>query len=212
MNMNPFEEAIRSDLLTLSSIKMGYVSAQDLYGRVFKFALKLSLIMLLINTGIRLAFMSVGLFNIPLTPGLVISLLMGTWVFAFVISLLPSMVFSRILIISRLLKGRLKIEGLIRDTFKNLARLCFWIYVGTYSLLTLLIVAIFGDVISDPFVLIAVTVLPQGFAFLVSTAITGFISGVEFERLGLGAVFNIVSEIIKNAKNQNQPNPLRKGE
>lgn len=212
MNENPFEEAIRSDLLTLSNIKMGYVSAQDLYGRVLKYALKYSLIMLLINTAIRLAFMAVGLFDLPFTPGVIISLMMGTWLFAFVLSLLHSMAFSRFLIISRLLKGRLKTEFLIKDTFKKFSRLYFWIYVGTYSLLTLLVAAPFSDVIADPFVLIFIIIFPQGFAFLVSTAITGFISGVEFERLGLGAVFNIISEIIKKSKNQNQLNPLGKGE
>ena len=35
MDSNPFESAIKSDLATLSTLKMGYVSAKDLYGSVF---------------------------------------------------------------------------------------------------------------------------------------------------------------------------------
>ena len=63
MDSNPFESAIKSDLAILSTLKMGYVSAKDLYGSVFKLTLKLSFLLLAINTGVRLVLMAVGLLS-----------------------------------------------------------------------------------------------------------------------------------------------------
>lgn len=200
MDINPFENAIKSDLTTLSTLKMGYVSAKDLYGSVLKLTLKLSFLLLAINTGVRLVFMAIGLFSIPFTPGFIIGLMIGTWMVCFLASLVLGMVLSRILLLSRLIKGRLKTEAIIRETFRHLSWVCLGIYTGAYAFSTFAVAAGFSDEMGNPWLLAFVTVFSQGIAFIASTGITGLLSGVELDRLGLGAVFNVLSELVAKAK------------
>jgi len=200
MDSNPFENAIKSDLTTLSTMKMGFVSAKDLYGSVLGLTLKLSFLLLAINTGVRLILMVLGLYPIMLTVGLMI----GTWMVCFLVSLVLSTVLSRLLIISKLIKGRLKTEALIRETYRHLGWVCLGIYIAAYAVITLVVVAGMDSHMNDSSVLTITTLLSQGFAFIVATGITGLLSGVELDRSGLGAVFNVLSEIITKAKKPHQ--------
>lgn len=204
MDLNPFENAIKSDLTTLSTIKMGYVSAQDLYGSVLRLTLKLSFLLLAINTGIRLVLMAVGLYPITFT----VSLMISTWMVGFIASLILGMVFSRLILISQLIKGRLKTEAIIRETFRHLGWVCLGIYMGVYAFITLLVVAGMDSHMNDPWPLAFTTIFSQGFAFIAATGVTGLLSGVELDRLGLGAVFNVLSELVAKAKKPQQSTPL----
>ena len=196
MDKNPFENAIKSDLATLSTLKMGYVSAKDLYGSVFRLTWKLSFLLLAINTGVRLVLMAVGLYPITLTLGLMI----GTWMVCFMASLVLGMVFSRLILISQLIKGRLKTEAIIRETFRHLGWVCLGIYIGVYAFITFFVALGVDDHLMDPWLLAFTTIFSQAFAFIAATGITGLLSGVELDRLGLGAVFNVLSELTAKAK------------
>lgn len=196
MDKNSFESAIKSDLATLSTMKMGYVSAKDLYGNVLTLTLKLSFLLLAINTGVRFVLMAAGLYPITLS----VSLMIGTWIVCFMASLVLGIVFSRLILISQLIKGRLKTEAIIRETFRYLGLVCLGIYIGVYAFVTLFVVLGFDDHLMDTGLIVFTTIFSQSVAFIAATGITGLLSGVELDRLGLGAVFNVLSEIIANAK------------
>lgn len=168
----------------------------------FWMAFKLSFLLLAINTGVRLVLMETGLFPIIFTVGLMV----GTWVACFMVGLVLGMALSRILIISKLIKGRLKTEALIRKTIRHLGWVGIGIYSAAYALITLFVVIGMDDHMNDAMVLTLITVISQGVAFIAATGITGFLSGVELDRLGLGAVFNVLSELIAKAKNKSPAN------
>jgi hypothetical protein len=200
MEPQQIEDAIKDDLATLSTLKMGYVSAKDLYGRVLWLACKLSFLLLAINTFVRLVFMGTGLYPITFT----ISLMIGTWTACFMATLVLVMVLSRVLIISKLIKGRLKTEFLLKKIFRHLGLVFLGIYSASYALITLIVIAGMDDHMNDPDVLAFITIFSQSISFITATGITGLLSGVELDRLGLGAVFNVLSEIIKKTKKSHQ--------
>ena len=150
--------------------------------------------------------MAVGLYPITFT----VSLMIGTWMVCFMASLVLGIVFSRLILISQLIKGRLKTEAIIRETFRHLGWVCFGIYSGAYALITLITVTGMDSHMNDPWPLAFITIFSQAGAFIVSTGITGLLSGVELDRLGLGAVFNVLSEIITKAKKSHQSTHLDK--
>jgi hypothetical protein len=200
MDSNSFESAIKSDLAILSTLKMGYISAKDLYGSIFNLTLKLSFLLLAINTGVRLALMASGLYPITLSAPLMI----GTWIVCFMTSLVFGFAVSRFILISQLIKGRLKTEGMIRETFRYLGWVCLGIYISVYAIITLLVVLGFDDHLMDPGLLAFTTLFSQAVAFIAATSITGLLSGVELDRLGLGAMFNVLSELITKARKSHQ--------
>lgn len=206
MEMQQLEQAIKSDLTTLSTLKMGFVSAKDFYGKLFSLSLKLSFVLLAINTLVRLALMAIGLYPIAFSMGL----MAGTWLVCFLASLVMSVFLSRLILISALIKGRLKTQALMKETFRHLGWVCFGIYSVTYALVTLIVVAGMDAHMNDLDVLAFITIFSQAVTSIAATGITGLLLGVELDRLGLGAVFNVLSELIVKAKKTHQSTPLDK--
>ncbi|MBN9229497.1 MAG: hypothetical protein BGO90_02940 [Legionella sp. 40-6] len=200
MELQQIEDAIKGDLATLSTLKMGYVSAKDLYGRVLWLAFKLSFVLLAINTCVRLVLMGTGLYPITFT----VSLMIGSWMACFMATFVLGMVLSRFIIISKLIKGRLKTEGLMKKIFRHLGWVFLGIYSVSYALITLVVVAGMDDHMNDLDVLAFITIFSQIISFIVAVGITGLLAGVELDRLGLGAVFNVLSEIITKARKSHQ--------
>ncbi|HHF0526722.1 TPA: hypothetical protein ACTUT5_003439 [Legionella anisa] len=197
MEVHQLEEAIKSDLKTLTTLKMGFVSANKFYGKLLGLACKLSFLFLAINTVVQLVLKGMGQFNAPFT----LTLLCGSWLVCFMMSLFLALILSRFVLLSRLIKGRLKTEILLKKTLKHLGSVCLVIYTVIYALTTMLSVSgAESDVVNDPAFLMFTILFPQAFSFIVSTGITGLMSSIELDRLGLGVLFNVLSDLLSKAK------------
>jgi hypothetical protein len=197
MEVHQLEEAIKSDLKTLATIKMGFVCANEFYGKLIELAFKLSFLFLAMNTVVHLVLKGAGLFNAPFT----LSLLCGSWFVCFMMSLFLALILSRFVLLSKLIKGRLKTEILLKKTLKHLGFICLVIYTVVYALTTMLsVLGAESDVVNDPAFLMFRILFPQAFSFIVSTGITGLMSSIELDRLGLGVLFNVLSDLLSKAK------------
>lgn len=196
MQQSQLEEAIKSDIATISTMKWGTVSAKEFYGRMFGLPLKLSFLFLALNVLIRIVLMSFGLCPINITVKLILSM----WMVCFIISLFFGMMFGHLILISKLIKGRLKTAPLIRKTLKHFSLVFLGLYIVIYALMTYVVSGSWSPYDIDPVTL----VLPQGFALVFPVVITSIFLEIEIGRLGLGALFNILSEWISKSKNQNQ--------
>lgn len=192
------EEAVKSDLRTITTLKMGGVSAKNFYIPVLALIFKISLIFLAINTGVRLVLQAVGFYY----PTITIGLMFGTWSCAFVMSLMLGVTLSRFVLLKLLFKGRLKTETLIKQKTTHLSLLYFGIYAVIYSLMTALINSGMGfdEHVRDAGLVVFSTIFSQVLAFVVSSVAAGFLSMIEIDRLGMGLLFNAVGEMIKRAK------------
>lgn len=146
MNNQALEDAIKSDFVTLSTFKIGVLTAREFYGPLVGFILKSSVALLLINTLVRLGLKGAGLYDCPIT-GL---FMVVTWVGCFGVSCFMGLAFSQPLLISKLLKGRLKTEALIKKTYRHLSRVYFCLYTVMYALMTLFVNLGFDEVLIDP--------------------------------------------------------------
>ena len=202
MNSQDLEQAIQSDLVTLGTLRMGAVSARDLYGAFLGFVLKLSVILVGVNTLIRLALKGIGLYD----PEITVNLMLGTWFGCFIVSCFIGFTISRLLLIGKLIKGRLKTETLIKQKYRHFSLLYFAIYATTYTVCTALLNSCIGfnDHITEPFLVVFCAIMAQGFAFVISIVATGLFAGVELDRLGIGVLFNVIAEVVAKAKNKAQ--------
>jgi|APCry1669189844_1035258.scaffolds.fasta_scaffold16313_2 hypothetical protein len=198
MEHQQLEEAIKSDLRTIPTLKMGGVSAKDFYIPVLVLIFKISLIFLAINTGVRLVLQAVGLYHPTITMGL----MFGTWSCAFVMSLMLGVTLSRFVLLKLLFKGRLKTEALIKQKITHLSLLYFGIYAVVYCLMTALINSGMGfdEHVRDAGMVVFSTIFSQVFAFVVSSVAAGFLSMIELDRLGMGILFNAIGEMINRVK------------
>ena len=202
MNNQTLENAIKSDMDTLSTFKMGMISARDFYGSLLGFVLKSSVALLLINTLVRLGLKWVGLYDGSITAFVMILM----WVCCLGVSFFMGLAFSQPILMSKLLQGRLKTETFIKKTYRHLCVVYFCLYTVTYTLITLFVNLGFtlDQGLMDPWFLAFSIFFSQMFAFIFASGITGFISGSEFQRLGLGAVINVIGEVLAKARRQGQ--------
>ena len=200
MNSQDLEQAIQSDLYTLRTLKMGTVSARDFYGSVWGVIFKLSLILLSVNTLIRLALKGAGLYD----PEITMNLMLGTWFGCLIVSCFIGFTVSRLLLIAKLSKGRLKTASLIKQKIRHFSLIYFGIYAVIYTVCTALLNSCIGfnDHITDFWLVVFCAVMAQAFSFLISIVATGLFAGVELDRLGLGALFNVIADVVSKAKNQ----------
>lgn len=211
MDNQDLEQAIKSDLTTLSTFKMGAVSAGDLYLPLLKLIFKLSFMMLVINTFVRLVLQVIGLYH----PAITMNLMIGTWVGCLIVSCFMGFSLSRLLLISKMLKGRLKTERLIKAKYWHFSLMYFGIYTLVYMIVNAFCDSGIGLEDMDREKMGAVLVifgaiLSQFFAFIVSIVTTGLLVGVELDRLGLSALFNVIGDVVVKAKNQaRQTNPTK---
>jgi hypothetical protein len=187
---------------TLSTFKMGIISARDFYGALLGFVLKSSVALLLINTLVRLGLKGVGLYDGSITAFVMILM----WVCCLGVNFFMGLAFSQPILMSKLLQGRLKTETFIKKTYRHLCVVYFCLYTVTYTLITLFVNLGFTleQGLMDPWFLTFSIFLTQGVAFIFASGITGFISGSEFQRLGLGAVINLIGEVLAKARRQTQ--------
>lgn len=202
MNTQQLENAIKSDMDTLSTFKMGIISARDFYGSLLGFVLKSSIASLLINTLVRLGLKGVGLYDGSITVLLMILM----WVCCLGVSFFMGLAFSQPILMSKLLQGRLKTETFIKKIYRHLCVVYFCLYTVMYTLIILFVNLGFtlDQGLMDPLFLTLSAFFTQMFAFIFASAITGFISGSEFQRLGLGAIINLIGEVLLKARRQTQ--------
>lgn len=180
MDMNEIESAIKSDLQTIPNLKLAIVPAKKFYGEGFYFIFKLSLKLLTINTLIHWALILMGFYHMALSPANLIT----TWFIGLLFCLLIGFKLSKFSLIKNMIKGQLKTEALIKEAFYNLKWICFGVYTVVYCLMTILITWEMGDDI----------IISQFAAYLITSAIVNFMANMEFERLGMACVFNLLVE------------------
>ncbi len=205
MNNHDLEQAIKSDLTTLSTFKMGIVSAGDFYPPLLKLIFKLSLMLLVINTLVRLVLKVIGVYH----PAITMNLMIGTWGGCLIVSCLMGFSLSRLLLISKMIKGRLKTERLIKEKYWHFSLLYFGIYTVAYMIANAFCDSGIGLEDMDREKMGSILIIfgagfSQFIAFVVSIVTTGLLAGVEFDRLGLSALFNVIAEVVVKAKNSAQ--------
>jgi len=204
MDNQVLQEAIKSDLSTISKLKLGILSARDLYGSIASVILKTSIIFLSINTMIRILLRFLGLQDITLSS----MSLFCTWGFAFGASLFIAMMLSQYILFGKLAKGQLKTEAFIKKKCANFSLIYFGIYAIIYIIMTLVVYAFeippyTGSSYFKQFLdLIPSLAIAQIGSFVASFIVMSFIASMEIQRLGIAAVFDVISQFVAKIKNQ----------
>lgn len=195
MQQSQLEEDIKSDIVTISTMKMQTVSAREFYWGMFGWPLKLSILLLALNTMIRLALIGLGLSELKIT----VELMLGTWLACLVFGFFLGMMFRHFYLISQLIKARLKTAALVKKTFNIFGGVFLGIYSVIYALLTFCAAGGGGQ---NEYLMLTI-IFPQMFAFVPSMIFTAILFEMEIGRLGLGALFNVLSEWISKSKSTN---------
>lgn len=197
MTTNQMEHLIKADLNTLSEIKMAPVSAVRFYGTLLSRALVLSAVLLGLNTGIQLLLSLTGLNPIKMSMSLIVTM----WGVGFFLSLFLSLFISRFVLISKILRGRIGVEKVLTQTLKRFFWIGLCIYSVCYAFLTLLIVSGMDEHVNEPWLIFFIILFTQAGALITALGINGLLLGVELDRLGMGAVFNVASDLIRKKGN-----------
>ena len=206
MDNQGLQDAFKSDLMTIPTLKVGILSAGDLYGTLAGFVLKLSLLLLGINVLIQAGLHSVGLFYWPLSIGLVFK----CWLLTLAGSSFIMIFLSNFILFGKLVKGRLKTEAFIKQKCRHFGVAFLVIYIIAYLLLIMGINAFVGmsEGESEFGGLISI-VLTLGFSQLVtllgSMLVVNVIASMEISRLGMGIALDVIKafvDVIKNHANQ----------
>lgn len=193
MDIKEIESAIKSDLQTIPNLKLDIVPAKKFYGKGFSFIFKLSFKLLTINTLIHWSLILMGFYHLALSPANLII----TWFIGFLFCLLIGFKLSKFSLIKNMIKGQLKTEVLIKEVFSNLKWICFGVYIVVYFLMSMLTTAGMesdNGFFDDFFIFTGVAIISQFAAYLITTAITTFVANIEFDRLGMASVFNLLVE------------------
>src|SRR3990167_804516 len=200
MDNQALQEAIKSDLLTIPTLKIGILSSRDLYGSLAAVMLKTSLIFLGINTVVRILLHALGLHDITLS----ISSIFCTWGFAFGASMFIGMILSQYILFGKLVKGRLKTEAFIKRKCAHFSFIYFVMYAVVYAIMTAGLGAA-GQFGGHDHLLFWDVIFPLGFAQLMSLVVSlvglSFLTSMEIQRLGLGAVFDVINQFVAKLKN-----------
>src|SRR3990167_4198195 len=201
MDNHELQEMVKSDLMLIPTFKLGILSARDFYGSLAAFVLKLSLVLIFVNTMILLGVHDVGFFY-PNWGGL----LLFIWGLALVGSSFVGIFVSQFILFGKMVKGRLKTESLIKKKCIHFSLLYLLIYCLLYFGTTLFLDASYNLSASDK------AFFGQGwelfnltFAQLVSLlgAMLGMsiLANIEISRLGIGIVFDVVNTFVAQIKN-----------
>ncbi len=199
MENQPTEGAIKSDLITVKTLRLGTVSARDYYVSILGWILKLSLLFLGINTVLQRFMHTIGYY----LPDLSLKLILISWICALLASTFMSFTAARIILIGKLIKGQLKTANLIKRKYLHFTLVFFLIYsitylVATYPVIGWMDVSDFQRSNKDLWFTCIYVAFPQFFASIAASVGTAFISMIELDRLGLGPLFNVVGDAIKN--------------
>jgi ABC-type enterochelin transport system permease subunit len=131
-----------------------------------------------------------GFYHMALSPANLIT----TWFIGLLFCLLIGFKLSKFSLIKNMIKGQLKTEALIKEAFYNLKWICLGVYIVVYCLMSMFATAGMESNTNDDnfFVFTGVALLSQFAAYLMTTLIVTFMANMEFERLGMACVFNLL--------------------
>lgn len=196
MESSKLEEALSSDVNTITSLKLGILPAKSFYGAIVLLILKISCVFWIINTVERLLLYVTKIYQ----PSMGLGDLFFIWILALFSSLLLSVPFSRFVLFSQLFKNKLKTAVLIKQKVRHFSFIYLSIYSVSYFLLTILPMLGVDDHQDDFFLTIFVAIFAQAGAFVVSWVATMFISMAELDRLGMGILLNALGELVHKTK------------
>lgn len=197
MDYDKLQEAFKSDLLTIPTLKMGILSAGELYGSLGLFILKLSLIFCGLDTLYQALLHAVGLYYWTFS----FSKLLVTFGFALISSGLICLFVSQFVLFGKLVKGRLKTEAFIKEKCLQ----CCWLYFVIYSVLYLIILTYVDSSLGssqstrDFFGSDQMTfdlAFSQFSASMASFVFTGLFVNMEISRLGMGIAFDVIDVFV----------------
>ena len=202
MENQQIEDAIKSDLITVKTLRLRVVPARDYYFSILAWIFKLSLLFLGVNTVLQRFMHAVGYY----LPDLSLKIILVGWIFALLASTFMSFTAARIILISKLIKGQLKTASLIKSKYLHFTVVFFVIYslvylVITYSVFGWMDLSDFQRSSGDLWFICVSLAFPQFFAFIAASVATAFISMIELDRLGLGPLFNVLVNTLKNKGN-----------
>ena len=204
MDNQTLQKAIKSDLLTITTLKLGIVSARDFYGSIAWMILKLSIAFLSVNMVVRIFLYLTGCSGISLSA---LSILC-TWICGLGASCFIGLAFNQYILFNTLVKGQLKTEAFVKKKCKQLALIYFCIaYPICYMFITSEISPIdealsFGNR-GDSAVSVFISHLGfiQWMSFLPSFIGMSLLASIEIQRLGLGAAFDVIHDCVEKIKN-----------
>jgi len=209
MDHQELEEAVKSDLITISTLKLGILSARDLYGSLGMFVLRLSLVLLCINLCVQVGLHSIGLYYSPLY----IDTFFACWVLTLIGSSFIMLFLSSFILFGKLVKGRLKTEGFIKKKCQQFSLLYLLIYGAAYLFLIVSLDAFGGPSASDrAFFGILSTILTLGVsqlaALIGSLLFMSVFTNIEVNRLGIGIAFDVINAFVARIKNTPYAKPM----
>ena len=198
MDPQALQQAVKSDLVTLSTLKVGILSAGDLYGSLGGFILKCSLLLMCINVCLQVGAHSIGLY----VPSFSVSAVFFMWGLTLAGSSFMVIFLSPMILFGKLVKGRLKTEGFIKQKCVHATLL----YIVTYSLIygafTLMQEPVHFSGLDDPHGWSGFNfIFAEIWSLLGSFLIVSVFANMEINRLGLGMVFDVVKLFVARIKN-----------
>ncbi|OGV52036.1 MAG: hypothetical protein A3F46_04250 [Legionellales bacterium RIFCSPHIGHO2_12_FULL_42_9] len=199
MDQQQIEDAIKSDLITIKTLRLGIVSGRDYYFSILGWIFKLSLLFLGVNTILQRAMHAVGYY----LPDLSLKGLLIAWVCALLASTFMSFTAARIILIGKLIKGQLKTASLIKSKYLHFTAVFFLIYSVSYLVVTFPVIgwmdlSDFQQADKEIWFTIFYLAFFQFFSLITASVGTAFISMIELDRLGLGPLFSVARDLIKN--------------
>lgn len=184
MDYQRLKDNLKSDLHTISTLEMDIVPAKDYYGALLSAVLKSSFFMLAVNVVVQLWFKLVGTYRVEFSLGF----LLGIWMITIGFSVIPVFFIRSFILFKKLIKSRLKSDDFMRDKFNLLVKIFFFVFTVSY-----IVIAINdSDFIRGKIEIFNIFSIHIG-ACVMSLLITGFLVGIESERLGFGMLIELVS-------------------
>ena len=202
MDYQALQKDVKCDLKTIPTLKMGILSAGELYGSLAAFVLKLSLLLLCINVAIQEGLHVIGFYYSSLSIGSVLA----CWGLTFVGSGFIMLFLSNFILFGKLVKGRLKTEGFIKQKCMQFSLLYLLIYSIGYLVLIAGLGAFGGPDAhdSDLFTIISAVLTLGGAqlgALIGSLIAMSVLVNIEISRLGMGIAFDVINTFMARIKN-----------
>ena len=198
MDHQTLQKAVKSDLATIATLEIGILSAADLYGSLGGFILKCSLLLVCINVCLQVVCHSIGLY----IPSFSVSAVLFMWALTLGGSAFIVIFLSPMILFAKLVKGRLKTEGFIKQKWVQASCLYLVIYSLIYGAFTMIQKPVHFSVLDDPNGWSGFNFMfAELWSLLGSFLILSVFANIEVNRLGLGVVFDVVKTFVARIKN-----------
>ena len=187
MDYQALQAAFKRDLQAIPTLQLGILSARDLYGSLAVFVLKLSLLLLGINSAIQLSLYSIGYFYYP--PSL--ALVFTCWAVALVGSILMMMFASSFILFGKMVEGRLESAAFIKEKCRQFGIGFLVLYSIAYFFLIMSFYST-ESLFTTFDHLIFILAFSQFGVLFGSMLIVNVFEGIEINRLGLGVAFEVI--------------------